>query len=155
MQFISTIPLCNYKVPVITTTKNFTFCPGKSRENFPNFFQDFPGLINKIQGLSRTEKKSRTFPGCGNPVLNSMWKCRKFSHLFCPVQCDLKKKKKVITPTEASFSPILCWSQKKKKVLRLSSASFLRDLCNIPMRGAVNRSCQRFLEGNKNAGFWQ
>ena len=47
--------------------QNFTFCPGKSRENFPNFFQNFPGLINKIQGLSRTEKKSRTFPGCGNP----------------------------------------------------------------------------------------
>ena len=64
MQIISTIPLCNYKVPVITTTtKNFTFCFGKSRENFPNFFQDFPGLINKIQGLSRTEKKIQDFPG--------------------------------------------------------------------------------------------
>ena len=40
-----------------------------------NIFQDFPGLTNKIQGLSRTfqdSKKnpglSRTFPGCGNPV---------------------------------------------------------------------------------------
>ena len=67
MQIISTIPLCNYKVPVITTTtKNFTFCFGKSRENFPNFFQDFPGLINKIQGLSRTfqdRKKIQDFPG--------------------------------------------------------------------------------------------
>ena len=64
MQIISTILLCNYKVPVITTKKNFTFCRGKSRENFPNFFQDFPGLKNKIPGLSRTfqdRKKSRTF----------------------------------------------------------------------------------------------
>ena len=55
--------------------KNFTFCLGESRENFINIFQDFPGLTNKIQGLSRTfqdSKKnpglSRTFPGCGNPA---------------------------------------------------------------------------------------
>ena len=41
----------------------------------------------------------------------------------------------------------------KKKVLRLSSASFLRASCDI--RGAVNRSCLRFLAGNKNAGFWR
>ena len=53
---------------------NFTFCPGKSQENSINIFQDFPGLTNEIQGLSRTfqdSKKnpglSRTFPGCGNP----------------------------------------------------------------------------------------
>ena len=43
----------------------------------------------------------------------------------------------------------------KKKVLRLSSASFFRDLCDIPERGAVNRSCLRFLAGSKNAGFWR
>ena len=64
MQIISTKPLCNYNVPVITTTtKNFTFCPGKSQENFPNFFQDFPGLINKIQGLSRTFQDRKKNPG--------------------------------------------------------------------------------------------
>ena len=63
MQIISTIPLCNYEVPVITTTKNFTFCPGKSRENFPNFFQDFPGLINKIQGLLRIFQDRKKNPG--------------------------------------------------------------------------------------------
>ena len=74
MQIISTMVLYNYKVPVIIL-KKFTFCPGQSRENLPNIFQDFPGLLNKIQGLSRTfqnRKKnpglSRTFPGCGNPV---------------------------------------------------------------------------------------
>ena len=74
MQIISTIALYNYKVPVIVKKNNFTFCPGKSRENSINIFQDFPGLTNKIQGLSRTfqdTKKnpglSRTFPGCGNP----------------------------------------------------------------------------------------
>ena len=76
MQIISTIALYNYKVPVIVKKNNFTFCPGKSRENSINIFQDFPGLTNKIQGLSRTfqdTKKnpglSRTFPGCGNPVI--------------------------------------------------------------------------------------
>ena len=57
---------------------------------------------------------------------------------------------------EASFYPILCWSpKKKKKVLRLSSATFLCDFYDIPERGAVNRSCLRFLAGNKNASFWR
>ena len=58
---------------------------------------------------------------------------------------------------EASFSPILCWSpnKKKKKVLRLSSATFLGDFYDIPDQGDMNRSCLRFLAGNKNAGFWR
>ena len=85
MQVILTTALHNYKVPVIIKKlKNFTFCLGKSRENFINIFQDFPGLTNKIQGLSRTfqdSKKnpglSRTFPGCGNPG-----KCILFSKMF-------------------------------------------------------------------------
>ena len=80
MQVILTTALHNYKVPVIIKKlKNFTFCLGKSRENFIIIFQDFPGLTNKIQGLSRTfqdSKKnpglSRTFPGCGNPVKRIM-----------------------------------------------------------------------------------
>jgi len=49
------------------------FCPSEARETS----QVFPGIINKIQGLSRTAKKSMTFsriakkqswtfPGCGN-----------------------------------------------------------------------------------------
>ena len=59
----STVALYNYKVPVIIKKKNFTFCPGKSRENSINIFQDFPGLTNKIQGLSRTAKKIQDFPG--------------------------------------------------------------------------------------------
>ena len=63
MQIISTIALYNYKVPVIVKKNNFTFCPGKSRENSINIFQDFPGLTNKIQGLSRTPKKIQDFPG--------------------------------------------------------------------------------------------
>ena len=67
VEIISTILLCNYKVPVITTKKNFTFCPGKSQENFPNFFQNFPELINKIQGLSRTEKKIQDFSRMWQP----------------------------------------------------------------------------------------
>ena len=63
MQIISTIPLQLQGTSYHNNKKKFTFCPGKSRENFPNFFQDFPGLINKIQGLSRTEKKIQDFPG--------------------------------------------------------------------------------------------
>ena len=70
MQIISTIPSCNYQVPVITTKKNFTFCPGKSRENFPNFFQDFSGLKNKIQGLSRTEKNPGFFQDVATLICN-------------------------------------------------------------------------------------
>jgi len=42
------------------------FCPGEARET-SDIFEDFPELINKIQGLSRTAKKFRTFAGCGNP----------------------------------------------------------------------------------------
>ena len=70
MQIISTIPLYNYNVPVTTTKKSFTFCPGKSRENFPNFFHDFPGLINKIQGIARTfqdRKKIQDFSRMWQP----------------------------------------------------------------------------------------
>ena len=44
---------------------------------------------------------------------------------------------------------------KKKKVLRLSCATFLRYFCNIPEQGGINRSCLRFLAGNKIAGFWR
>jgi len=39
--------------------------------NLGDIFKDFLGLINKIQGLSRTAKNpelSWTFPGCGNPA---------------------------------------------------------------------------------------
>jgi len=51
----------------------------------PRYFKDFPGLINKIQGLSRTAKKSRAFPGCGNPGVRSykvVWVIGKLSHHF-------------------------------------------------------------------------
>ena len=61
MQIISRMVLYNYKVPVTIKKNNFSFCPGQSRDNLPNIFKDFPGLMNKIQGLSRTQKKNRTF----------------------------------------------------------------------------------------------
>ena len=65
MQIISTI---NSFVQLQGTSynkkkNNFTFCPGKSRENSINIFQDFPGLTNKIQGLSRTFQDSKKNPG--------------------------------------------------------------------------------------------
>jgi len=40
-----------------------------NNEKPPRYFQ---GLINKIQGLSSTAKKSRTFSGCGNPEINKV-----------------------------------------------------------------------------------
>ena len=62
MQIISTIALHNYKVPVII--KKFTFCLRKSRENLTNIFQDLQKKFKDFQGQ---QKKSRTFPGRGNP----------------------------------------------------------------------------------------
>ena len=99
MQIILTIALYNYKVPVIVKKNNFTFCPGKSRENSINIFQDFPGLTNKIQGLSRTfqdSKKnpglSRTFPGCGNPD-----KVTNFNYLGLHIQNTSSRKSHMLT----------------------------------------------------------
>ena len=73
MQIISTLALYNYKVRVITKTTSHSVLENH-RKTLKTFFQDFPGLINEIQGLSRTfqdSKKnpglSRTFPECGNP----------------------------------------------------------------------------------------
>ena len=52
------VQLPYYKVPVIIKNNNFTFCPGKSRENFMNIFQDlktkfkdFPGLFQDVATL--------------------------------------------------------------------------------------------------------
>ena len=66
--------LYNSKVSVIIKKNNFTLCPGKSRENFINIF---PGLSRTNKQNSRTfqnskknQRLSRTFPGCGNPVIS-------------------------------------------------------------------------------------
>ena len=83
-----------------------------------------------------------------------MWKCRKFFHLFVRFQCNLKKKNGHRADGGIFFSDFMLIS-KKKKVLRLSSASFLCALCDIQKRGAINRSCLRFLAGNKNASIWR
>ena len=69
MQIILTMALYNYKVLVIIKKNNFTFCAGKSRENFKNIF---PGLTNKIQGLSRTAKKIKDFSGLFQDVA-TLW----------------------------------------------------------------------------------
>ena len=70
MQIISTMALYHHQVPVITYKKNnFTFRPGKSRENFPNIFQD---LQTKFKDFPGQQKNSRTFPGCGKPVCKSV-----------------------------------------------------------------------------------
>ena len=64
-----------------------------------------------------------------------------------------KKKKKGHRADGGIFFSDFMLISKKKKVLRLSSASFLRDLCDIPERGAVNRSCLRFLATEKMPEF--
>ena len=69
MQIISTISLCNYKVPVITTTtktsQSVLVNHGKTFQTFSRTFQD---LQTKFKDFPGQKKKSRTFPGCGNPV---------------------------------------------------------------------------------------
>ena len=76
MQIISTIALHNYKVPVII--KKIIFCLRKSRENLINIFQDFPGLTNKIQGLSRTFQESKKNPGLFQDVATLMYSLSAF-----------------------------------------------------------------------------
>ena len=62
MQIISTIALHNYKVPVmIKTQKNFTFCPGKSQENFINIFQDFKQNSRTFKDFSGQQKNPGLF----------------------------------------------------------------------------------------------
>ena len=68
MQIISTInSFVQLQGASYYKKNNFTFCPGKSRENSINIFQDFPGLTNKIQGLSRTAKKIQDFSRMWQP----------------------------------------------------------------------------------------
>ena len=62
MQIISTLALYNYKVRVITKTTSHSVLENHGK-TLKTFFQDFPGLINEIQGLSRTAKKIQDFPG--------------------------------------------------------------------------------------------
>ena len=57
MQIISTLALYNYKVRVITKTTSHSVLENHGK-TLKTFFQDFPGLINEIQGLSRTAKKN-------------------------------------------------------------------------------------------------
>ena len=63
MQITSTIPLYNYKVPVIATTKKLHILSWSRTGKLSKTFS------NKIQGLPRTAKKqTQDFPGCGNPA---------------------------------------------------------------------------------------
>ena len=53
---LSTMVLDNYKVPVIIKkTENFKFCPGKSRKNFPNIFQDVATQLIKPAKMQLTK----------------------------------------------------------------------------------------------------
>ena len=71
MQITSTTPLHNHNVPVIATTKNFTFCPGKEGKTFQNFFQQ----------NSRTSQDSKK----KNPRLSRMWQPCRLMHFFIEV----------------------------------------------------------------------
>ena len=77
-----------------------------------------------------------------------------FSSFLSSFNVISKKKKKSHHADGGIFFSDFMLISKKKKVLRLSSPTFLRDFCDIPERNAVNRSCLRFLAGNKNASFW-
>ena len=71
MQIISTIPLCNYKVPVITTTKKTSHSVlvnhRKTFQTFSRTFQDLETKFKDFQGLSRTEKKIQDFSRMWQP----------------------------------------------------------------------------------------
>ena len=69
MQINSAMALYNYKIPALyKKNKNFTFCPGKSRENFAFFSRTFQDLQTQFKDFpGQQKKKNRTFPGCGNP----------------------------------------------------------------------------------------
>jgi len=41
--------------------KSFTILSHEARKNLSDIFKDFPGLIIKIQGLSRTAKNPKLF----------------------------------------------------------------------------------------------
>ena len=83
-----------------------------------------------------------------------MWKCRKFSHLFCPVSMWPPKKKRSSRWRMASFSPIICWCPKNKKwsfvwVLQLFSA-----LCaTYQSKASWTAAGYSFWQVNKNADF--
>ena len=61
-QIISTMAMYNYQITSyqLSKKKQYTFCSGKSWENF---IKHFPGLKNKIQGLSRTIQDNKKNPG--------------------------------------------------------------------------------------------
>ena len=87
-----------------------------------------------------------------------MWKCRKFSRLFCPVSVWSQKKKK---RSSRCWRHLFLWFYvdfQKKKDLRLNSASFLHALCatyqsEVPWTAAVygfwREQKRRFLAGEK------
>ena len=77
MQIILTMALYNYKVQVIIKKNSLSVLVNHGK-TFETFFQDFPGLTNKIQGLLRTfqdSKKIQDFsrmwqPGKSAPTTN-------------------------------------------------------------------------------------
>ena len=75
-----------------------------------------------------------------------------FSSLLSSFNVISKKKKGHRAHGGIFFSDFMLIS-KIKKVLRLNSATFLRNLGDIPERGTVNRSCLRFLAGEKTSEF--
>ena len=68
MQITSTMALCGTITRLQGTSYYKKTTSHSVLVNLAKTYKHFPGLKNKIQGLSRTAKKSRTFQGCGNPA---------------------------------------------------------------------------------------
>ena len=89
MQIISTI---NSFVQLQGTSyykkNNFTFCPGKSRENSINIFQDLQTKFKDFQGFSRTAKKIQDFSRMWQPWLTMSY-LYKTKTIYC--QAKLRK----------------------------------------------------------------
>ena len=62
MKIILTMALYNYKVLVIIKKNSHSVLVNHGK-TLKTFFQDFPGLTNKIQELSRTFQDSKRNPG--------------------------------------------------------------------------------------------
>ena len=73
MQISSSMALFNYKVPIIMKkNSNFVLANhGKTTKYFSRLSRTYQPKSKTFKDFPGQQKKSRTFPGCGNPVLYS------------------------------------------------------------------------------------
>ena len=71
MHIVTVMALYNYKVLVIIYKKKLRYSVSvKHGKTFKIFSRTFQDPETKFKDFLGQEKKSRTFPECGNPVVN-------------------------------------------------------------------------------------